>query len=83
MNRGQYASKIDKYFKDNGLKDKYKKNDSKIYQKLCQYGSLENARKNAEKVYVQNFKGSPAKAESCTTVYKFFNEIDEAIDELK
>ncbi len=83
MNRRQYAEKIDQYFMDKGLKNKYKKNDPKIYKKLCQYGSVENARKNAEKVFKQNFNGSPAKAESCTTVYKFFDEIDETIDELK
>lgn len=40
MDRTAYATKINEYFKKSGLNYKYKKNDEKIYIKLCTYGSL-------------------------------------------
>lgn len=83
MNRTEYQNKISEYFKNKGLKYKYIKNDEKIYYKLIKYGSLELARKNAiklNKIYINN---KPSESESCTTVNKFFDEIDERLNELK
>ena len=83
MNRKDYSQKISEYFKQKGLIYKYQKNDKEIYKKLCQYGSLENARKNAKKIHNLHKFDSPSKSESCTTVYKFFDALDERLDELK
>lgn len=47
IDRTIYATKLNEYFKREGLNYKYKKNDVKIYEKLITYGSLENAIKNA------------------------------------
>lgn len=83
MDRKMYATKINEYFKKNGLTYKYQKNDKEIYLKLCKYGSKENAIKNAKKIHSKHLQIRPSKAESCTTVYKFFDYINERIDELK
>ena len=65
------------------MKYKYKKNDEKIYYKLTKYGSLETARKNAHTIHIKHFGDTPADSESCTTVYKFFDEVEEKIKEIK
>lgn len=83
MDRSMYKEKINRYFDDAGLKYKYQKNDKNIYNKLCTYGSLEDAKKRAAKIHLNHVNDLPSKSESCTTVYKFFEEIDERLDELK
>lgn len=83
MDRTAYESKINEYFKTAGSKYKYKKNDKEIYFELSKYGSLEQARKNAIKVHLNHEKDKPSNSESCTTVYKFFDEIDERLKELE
>lgn len=83
MDRTIYATKLNEYFKKEGLNYKYKKNDEKIYEKLITYGSLENAIKNATKIHSNYSNEKPSKSESCTTVYKFFNEVNERIKELE
>ena len=84
MSRTEYAKKLNEYFKKKGLKNyKYKKNDDKIYNLLCKYGSLEDARKNAKKISDGHQKDKPSLSESCTQVYKFFDEIDERLKELE
>lgn len=83
MNRDVYFDKINEYFNKAGLKYKYKKNDEKLYSKLIKYGSLEQARKNALRIHQKHSKDTPSLSESCTTVYKFFDEIDERLQELK
>lgn len=82
ISRIDYEKKINECFKQVGSKHKYQKNDPKIYQKLCELGSLEKAMINARKIHNKLSKVSPAKAVSCTTVYKFFDEIDETIKEV-
>lgn len=83
MDRKMYADKINEYFKNVGLKYKYQKNDKNIYSKLCEYGSLEKAIKNSKHVYSNHINDKPSKSESCTTVYRFFDEVNERINELK
>ena len=83
IDRTQYTQKLNEYFKNSGLDYKYQKNDKKIYNLLCKYGSLDKARKNAKKINLNHQNDKPSLAESCTTVYKFFDEIDERIKELK
>lgn len=78
LSRTLYATKINEYFKQNGLKYKYEKNDSKIYSLLNQYGSLDRAIKNAKKLHLDVHKNDvPSKSNCCTTVYKFFEVVDE------
>lgn len=83
MDRSDYADKINEYFKKSGLNYKYKKNDKTIYSKLVKYGSLEKAISNATRIYKLHEDDSPDKSESCTTVYKFFQVIDERLKELE
>lgn len=78
-----YENKINESFKKAGLKCRYKKNDEKIYLKLTKYGSLKQARINAYKIHLNHNKDRPSKSESCTTVYKFFEKIDERLKELQ
>ncbi|MDO4369112.1 MAG: RloB family protein [bacterium] len=83
MDRTLYESKINDYFKRSGLNYEYKKNDGDIYSKLSIYGSLEQARKNAYRIHLSHEKDLPSNSESCTTVYKFFDVVDERVNELK
>lgn len=83
MDRSAYENKINEFFKTAGLKYKYKKNDEEIYSKLSKYGSLEQAKANALHIHMVHDKDTPANSESCTTVYKFFEAIDERLKELE
>lgn len=83
MSRDDYSKKISEYFKEKGLTYKYKKNDNTIYSKLCEYGSLKHARRYAKKIHKEHENDVPSKSASCTTVYKFFDEIDRKLEELK
>lgn len=83
MNRLEYSLKITEYFHERGFRYKYQKNDKDIYNKLCKYGSLEEAIKNAKKIYSIHEHDRPSKSESCTTVYQFFDEVNKRIEELK
>lgn len=82
MDRKMYAQKLNEYFKDKGLDYSYTKNDKDIYLKLSEYGSLNDARKNASRIHLGHLRDKPSDAESCTTVYQFFDEIDERLKEL-
>ena len=83
MDRKMYATKINEYFKKKGLKYTYYKNDSKIYSKLREHGSLNKAKTSAKKIHLTHIKDKPSQSESCTSVYKFFEAVDERLDELK
>ena len=83
MDRFAYQSKINEYFKVSGLKYKYLKNDQEIFSKLTKYGSLEQAIKNAKRIHLNHIKDTPSNSESCTTVYKFFYEVEERLKELE
>lgn len=83
MDRNEYANKMNEYFKKKGLDYKYKKNDEKIYNLLCEYGSLNSARKYAKKINDEHQNEKPSLSESCTQVYKFFDAIDERRKELE
>lgn len=82
MHRELCVTKLNENFYKNKL-NKYKKNDSEIYFKLTRYGSLKNAKKNARKIHLEHKNHSPSKSVSCTTVYKFYDEVDERLEELK
>lgn len=83
IDRSIYKQKLNEYFKKAGLEYKYHKNDKEIYNKLCKYGSLEKAMVNAIKIHETHASISPSESESCTTVYKFFESVEERINELK
>ena len=83
ISRKDYAKKINEYFKAKGYDYNYEKNDKNIYDLLCKYGSVEKARKYAEKIYHIHENDKPSASESCTTVYEFFNALDDRKDELK
>lgn len=83
IDRNLYAEKLEEYFSKCGLKYKYKKNDKTIYSKLKEYGNLEKAKKNAKRIHSNHSNDLPSDSESCTTVYKFFEEIDERLKELE
>lgn len=83
MDRKQYQNKINEYFKNAGMQYRYKKNEKDIYPKLISCGSLEQARKNAKKIHAMHLLDSPSNSESCTTVYNFFEEIDDRLKELE
>ena len=60
-----------------------------MMKKFIIYYVLAKARKNAEKISQEHqldkpsLSELPSKCESCTTVYKFFDEVDERLKELK
>jgi hypothetical protein len=83
MDRAEYSKKLNEYFKNKESNYKYKKNDVEIYNLLCKYGSLDNARKYAKKISDEHQTDKPSLSESCTQVYKFFDVIDERLNELK
>lgn len=83
MDRKFYSNKINEFFKTAGLKYRYHKNDNDIYSKLCEYGSLDKAIKNASNIHSNHLKDKPSESESCTTVYKFFEAVNERLEELK
>lgn len=83
MDRKEYEHKINEYFKKVGFNYKYKKNDKNIFDNLYEYGSLTKARKNAKRIHDIHKNDKPSSSKSCTTVYKFFDEIDERVEELK
>lgn len=83
MNRSLYAKKLNGFFKKRGLAYSYKKNDKNLYAHLVKYGSLEMARKNALKIYNLHINDRPSQSESCTTVYNFFDVVDERLKELE
>mgnify|MGYP003571294647 CR=1 FL=1 len=82
IDRQQYAIKLNEYFRANGLNYQYKKNDTSIYNKLCTYGSLDVAMKNAKKISAEHEFDKPSAALSCTHVYKFFDEVEDRLNEL-
>lgn len=81
--RVDYSKKLNQYFKKKGLTYKYKKNDKDIYNKLINYGSIESARKYAYNNLCNNKDNPPSQSFSCTSVYKFFDAVDERLEELK
>ncbi len=83
ISRTNYEQKINEYFKKAGLNYKYSKNDETIYSKLAKYGSLELAKKYAVKIHRKFRNELPSKSKSCTTVYKFFEEIDNRLKEIE
>jgi len=83
MDRTLYESKLNNCFKKAGLKSKYTKNDKEIYYKISKYGSLKQACQNACRIHLKHNNDLPSNSESCTTVYKFFEAIDERLKELE
>ena len=83
MNRKDYINKLQSAFKKKQANYQYKKNSNEIYSKLCEYGSLRNARHSAKIIHEKHLAEAPSKTASCTTVYKFFDEVEEKIKELE
>ena len=83
MSRNDYSNKITEYFKEKGFNYKYNKNDKDIYKYLNKYGSEETAIKNAKKIYKNHKNDKPSLSGSCTTVFKFFDSINERLEEIK
>ena len=70
LHRNDYMKKLNKIFKKNGL-IKYEKNRSDIFNILCEYGSLEQAIKNAKKLYDSYGNNIPlSKKAPATRVYE-------------
>jgi len=79
INRSLYESRLNKALKAKGATDfSYRKNDVTCFKQIIELGSLKNARKRAKKIHDEFVDSSTkeAKCESCTTIYKFFDEID-------
>lgn len=83
IDRKDYANKLNEYFKKAGYNYKYKKNDKNIYTKLCEYGSLDKAIKNSKRIYMNHIHDLPSKSESCTTIHKFFDIVNDRLEELE
>lgn len=83
LDRALYEEKLNDCFKKRNVRYKYKKNDEKIFERLNEYGSLVLARRYAKDIHTEFKNILPSKACSCTTVYKFFDELDEKIKELE
>ena len=83
MDRKAYESKLNECFRAKGSKYRYRKNDEKIFHRLTKYGSLEQARKYAKNIHLNHSKDKPSDSESCTTVYRFFDEVDKRLKELE
>ncbi|MEG0977384.1 MAG: RloB family protein [Bacilli bacterium] len=78
LDRKDCIEKLNSELRKKGYLKGYSKIDKNVYDIVTTYGSLECARKNACKIH-KNFNGSrisSAKAESCTTVYTFFDELE-------
>lgn len=79
MSRSDYKVKIEAELKKHSLNLEYKKNNEKCISAIINNGSLVSARRNAKRIYerfnVDNI--SPDKANSCTAIFKFFEEVDE------
>ena len=82
MDRKLYATKINEYLNNKGFKYKYQKNDSNFFNILNKYGSLDMAIKNAYKIFKIHQNELPSDSESCTTVYRFFEEIIKRLNEI-
>ncbi len=54
-----------------------------MMKKFIIYYVLAKARKNAEKISQEHQLDKPSLSESCTHIYKFFDEVDERLKELK
>lgn len=83
MHRSEYIDKLNECFQKINKKMVYQKKFPKLFSVLYQYGSLQQARIRAEKLHKEFVlcKESPAKCESCTLIYRFFDEIDRYCEE--
>lgn len=84
-NRKGYIDKLNEWFKKSGKKIKYDKNDEQIFKYLIECGNHDLAIKRARKVCLdyQKRRINPSHCYDCTNVFRFFDEIDARIDELK
>lgn len=85
MSRKEYIDKLNEWFKKYKLGITYKKNDLNIFANLMKYGKHDLAVQRARKIMNSYIAGgiSPSLCSSCTNVFKFFDEIDKRIEELK
>lgn len=83
MPRCDYIDKINKEFAKRGSEYKYEKNSTEICSKLNQFGSLKDAKRNCKRNHNQFLEKNttPANSESCSTIYRFFDEIDKRSEE--
>jgi len=85
IHRTEYEDLLNKEFKNKGSEYRYQKNSEETYEELEKNGSLDEARKRAKRIHENfiNSSESPAKSESCTIIYQFFDILDEKIQELE
>lgn len=78
ISRTDYKMKLEGEFKAKNINKKYEKNNVDIVNTIINYGSLKCARRNSLKVYkiFESKKISFDKANSCTTLFRFFDEVD-------
>lgn len=84
MNRKDYKKNLEKYiFSKTGEKFTYLKSDKNSINKIIEVSSLKVARRNARKIHEEFIKSKikECNSESCTTVYKFFDEIDKRAED--
>ncbi len=74
IHRTEYFEKLSKIFKDYKL-DKYEKNNEDIFEILIQYGNLEEAIKNAKRLYKENEGNPPSKIAPATKVYELVERL--------
>lgn len=77
ISRVELIKKINKEFKNLGLKIKYSKTNDKIFELFDKYGSIDKAYSLAKKnlCFYSNFE-TPSKCFSCTTMYKLLDELE-------
>lgn len=84
ISRKEYKEKIEKELRKRKILLKYYKNNEEVIKAIIMVGSLKMARRNAKKVFLKHKqeKNTPAKANSCTKIFEFFDEIDKRNKEL-
>lgn len=84
MSRLDYKEKIENELKKKNINIKYQKNSEKVIDYIIQKGSLINAINNAKKIHKEMIKLGikPDEANSMTTMYRFFEELDRRNEEL-
>ncbi len=78
ISRNEYIDKINEQFKNNELKEEYKKNLDNIYEILRT--RLEYAKSRAKDIIKENKNSSPSNIKPGTTVYKIFDKLEDYLE---
>lgn len=79
IDRKDYKKRIEKaMLSKTGTNFKYLKSDSTCISDIIDHGSLKSAIRNAKRIHTEfvELKESYCNCESCTTIYKFFEEVN-------